>query len=156
MSEYLEFLLWSLFYVGSQQSQAIHQQIPIPVQIGPDGQLVSWGHEKTLSSAFATSWDSNRPAQLIRLARVLKFRLYQVEVLSRQRTTKALIRLCRCACWFAMLLFAYVKSRFSHDVAHIWAGKWQNQQNDEGHCEDPNPPGHPSSQVSLPCTLWVV
>lgn len=24
---------------GSQQSQAIHQQIPIPVQIGPDGQL---------------------------------------------------------------------------------------------------------------------
>ena len=30
---------------------------------------------ETLSSGFATSLDSNRPAQLMRLARVLKFRL---------------------------------------------------------------------------------
>ena len=38
-------------------------------------------------------------------------------ILSRQRTTKALIR---CAGWFAPLLFAYGIHRFSHDVAHEW------------------------------------
>ena len=37
---------------------------------------------------------------------------------SRQRTTKALIRLRGCAGWSAPLLFAYGKSRFCHDVAH--------------------------------------
>ena len=36
---------------------------------------------ENLSSGCATRWDSNRPAQLMRLARVLKFRLWQVEVL---------------------------------------------------------------------------
>ena len=35
----------------------------------------------SLSSALVTSYDSNRPAQLQKLARVLKFRLYQVEIL---------------------------------------------------------------------------
>ena len=30
-----------------------------------------------------------------------------------------LIRLCGCADWYALLLFAYGKNRFSHDVAHI-------------------------------------
>ena len=38
---------------------------------------------------------------------------------SRQRTTKRLIRLPGCAGWSAPLLFAYGKSRFSHDVAHL-------------------------------------
>ena len=41
-------------------------------------------------------------------------------ILSRQRTTKALIRLRGCAGWSAPLLFAYGIKRFSHDVAHIW------------------------------------
>ena len=39
-------------------------------------------------------------------------------VLSRQRTTKVLIRLRGCAGWYAPLLFAYGENRFSHDVAH--------------------------------------
>ena len=38
-------------------------------------------------------------------------------ILSRQRTTKALIRLHRCAGWSASLLFAY--GRISHDMAHF-------------------------------------
>ena len=40
-------------------------------------------------------------------------------ILSRQRTTKALIRLRGCAGWSAPLLFAYCINRFSHDVAHM-------------------------------------
>ena len=40
-------------------------------------------------------------------------------ILSRQRITKALIRLHKCAGWSAPLLFAYGKSRFCHDVARI-------------------------------------
>ena len=40
-------------------------------------------------------------------------------ILSRQRTTKVLIRLRECADWSAPLLFAYGINRFSHDVAHI-------------------------------------
>ena len=39
-------------------------------------------------------------------------------ILSRQRTTKALI----CAGWSAPLLFAYGKNRFSHDVTRIKGG----------------------------------
>ena len=38
-------------------------------------------------------------------------------LLSRQRTTKALIRLSRCAGWSVPLLFADGINRFSHDVA---------------------------------------
>ena len=41
-------------------------------------------------------------------------------VLSRQRITKALIRLRECAGWPVPLLFAYGKNRFSHDVAHLF------------------------------------
>ena len=40
-------------------------------------------------------------------------------ILSRQQTTKALIRLRCCADWSAPLLFAFGKNRFSHDVTHI-------------------------------------
>ena len=41
-------------------------------------------------------------------------------VLSRQRTTKALIRLRRCADWSAPLLFTYGINRFSHDVVQYY------------------------------------
>ena len=41
-------------------------------------------------------------------------------ILSRQRTTKALIRLRGCAGWSAPLLFAYGKNRFSHDVFQLF------------------------------------
>ena len=40
-------------------------------------------------------------------------------ILSRQRTTKVLIRMHGCAGCSAALLFAYGKNRFSHDVVHI-------------------------------------
>ena len=40
-------------------------------------------------------------------------------ILSRQRTTKVLIRLRKCAGWSAPLLFAHAKNRFSHDMAHM-------------------------------------
>ena len=54
-------------------------------------------------------------------------------ILSRQRTTKMLIRLCECAGWSASLLFAYGKNRFCHDAAQIkvylaeqaWCLAWQ-------------------------------
>ena len=39
--------------------------------------------------------------------------------LSRQRTTKVLIRLCWCAGWSAPLLFTYGINRFSNDMAHM-------------------------------------
>ena len=42
-----------------------------------------------------------------------------MSLLSRQRTTKALIRLRGCAGWSASLLFTYDKNRLSHDVAHF-------------------------------------
>ena len=40
-------------------------------------------------------------------------------ILSKKRITKALISLRGCAGWFAPLLFANLKDRFSHVVAHI-------------------------------------
>ena len=40
-------------------------------------------------------------------------------MLSKQRTTKALIRLLGCAGWSASLLFAYAFNRFWHDVAQL-------------------------------------
>ena len=40
-------------------------------------------------------------------------------ILSRQWTTKSLIRLRGCAGWSASLLFAYGINRFSHDKAHM-------------------------------------
>ena len=40
-------------------------------------------------------------------------------ILPRQRTTKVLIRLRGCTGWSAPLLFAYGKTRFSHDVAQL-------------------------------------
>ena len=73
-------------------------------------------HEKTCPRGFRPGKTLNRPAQLQSLARGLKTRGI---ILSRQRTTKALIRLCRCAGWSAPLLFAYGINRFSHDKAHI-------------------------------------
>ena len=40
-------------------------------------------------------------------------------ILSKQRKTKALIRLQGCAGWSAHLLFSYGINRFSHDVVHL-------------------------------------
>ena len=43
----------------------------------------------------------------------------KISLLSRQRTTKVLIRLRGCAGSSAPLLFTYDKNRFSHDVANF-------------------------------------
>ena len=55
----------------------------------------------------------------MRPARVLKCLAITIgcNIISRQRTTKALIRLCGCPGWSARLLFAYGINRFSRDVA---------------------------------------
>ena len=45
-------------------------------------------------------------------------------ILSRQWTTKALIRLRGCTGWSAPLLFAYGINRFSHDMAHLSVVIW--------------------------------
>ena len=60
------------------------------------------------------------PAQLQKLDRVeILDRASRGITLSRQRTTKVLIRLRGCAAWSAPLLFAYGINRFSHDMVHI-------------------------------------
>ena len=71
---------------------------------------------KKLSPGFATRVDSNRPAQPQKLGRGIETRGI---TLSRQPTTKALIRLRGCADSSAPLLVAYGINRFSHDVAHM-------------------------------------
>ena len=44
-------------------------------------QPIKWAPTReNLSSGFPTKWDSNQPAQLKRLARKLKFRLYQARI----------------------------------------------------------------------------
>ena len=57
---------------------------------------------------------------------------------SKQRTTKVLIRLYRSAGWSVPLLFAYGISRFFHDVAHMFS-------DDHRHC------GTVHSQTSETC-----
>ena len=69
---------------------------------------------ENLSSGLSTRWDSNRPAQLQKLARALKFRIWKLEAV--------------CAGWSAPLLFVYGKNRFSHDGAHI-SSRENNEQN---------------------------
>ena len=93
----------------------------IQLQISFDiiGETVIWATSReNLSSGFATRVDSNWPAQPQRLE------ISDIEtrgiILSRQWTTKVLIRLRRCAVWPASLLFAYCINMFSHDVAHIY------------------------------------
>ena len=74
-------------------------------------------HDKTCLWEFPTRPDTNRPAQPQKLARVLKFWLKNLEInviLSKQRTTKTLMRLCGCAGWSAPLMFAY-------DIRHIFS-----------------------------------
>ena len=81
----------------------------------------AWSREN-LSSGFPTRWDSNQPAQQLKLARDLKMWVKKLKVyyyLSRQQTTKVVIRLHGCTGWSMPLLFAYVKTSFSHDMAHI-------------------------------------
>ena len=86
----------------------------------PKGNLCEPHHEKTCLRESPTKQDTNWPAKLQRLSRILKFRLYKLKVsLSWQRTTKALIRLRGCTGRSAPLLFAY-------GIRHIfsWPGSF--------------------------------
>ena len=70
-------------------------------------------HEK-ICLLFATRYDSNQPATRHKLARVLKFQIYQVLYYlgsEQQRRWSD--------CGDAPLLFAYGTNRFSHEVAQI-------------------------------------
>ena len=76
---------------------------------------------------WASSEGSGETARMCRLAWTFAARIddkYQIRltqsILSRQRTTKVLIRLRGCAGWSAPLLFADGINRFSHDVIHIF------------------------------------
>ena len=89
-------------------------------------------HEKMCLRESQTRQDTNWPAQLQRPARILKFRIYNLEVPFRlcskqQRCWSD----CRCAGWSAPLLFAYgIRHIFSWPGSHrifsrrIWANSW--------------------------------
>ena len=65
-------------------------------------------HDKTCLREFPTRPDTNRPAQPQKLASLeILAKESRDIILSKQRTTKALIRLRGCAGWSAPLLFAY-------------------------------------------------
>ena len=72
-------------------------------------------HDKTYLRRFVTRLDSNRSAQLQRLASlgILEMKTIGI-ILSRQWITQMLIRLCRGTDWSASLLFAYGIIRFFH------------------------------------------
>ena len=65
-------------------------------------------NDKTLSARYSVCGQSSYKALTCKIS-----------LLSRQQTTKALIRLRECEGWSAPLLFKYDESRFSHDVAHF-------------------------------------
>ena len=70
---------------------------------------------------FPTWSNTNQAVQLQRMARSLKFRIYEVEGLyySCSEKTKALISFVVNAKLICVFVFAYAKSRFSHDAAHM-------------------------------------
>ena len=74
---------------------------------------------------FPTWSDTNQTVQLQKMARGLKFRIYEVEGLyypcSENKYREADLRLCFRIC--KMLVFAYVKCWFSHDAARIILNK---------------------------------
>ena len=74
---------------------------------------------------FPTWSDTNQTVQLQKMARGLKFRIFEVEGLyypcSENKGPDQLMRLCFRIC--KMLVFAYVKCWFSHDAAHIILNK---------------------------------
>ena len=76
---------------------------------------------ENVSSGFLTKWDSNQSPQLQKLARKLTNILLVSGInmiLSNKWMTKALIRLSRCAGWYALLLFANPEVRFSPIQGH--------------------------------------
>ena len=68
---------------------------------------------------FPTRSHAKQPAQLQRLAKKLKLVASLDMILSIEKITKALIRLCRCAGWSVPMLLANPKDRFSYVMAHV-------------------------------------
>ena len=80
-------------------------------------------HVKMCLWEFPTRPDTNRPAQPQKLAKSLEISAIESRdiILSKQRTTKALIRHCGCAGWFAPFLFAYDRRHiFSWPSSYIY------------------------------------
>ena len=82
---------------------------------------------RTVSGVGDQVWLKPSCSQRHKLARDLKFRIHngnkRCYTIKAANNTKVLIRLHGCAGRSAPLLFAYGINRFSHDMAHISAGK---------------------------------
>ena len=71
-------------------------------------------------SGFPTRSDTNRPVQLQRMARGLKFRIYEVEGLYYPSSeNKGADQLCSYSAADLHLCLRICKSRFSYDAAHV-------------------------------------
>ena len=77
--------------------------------------------KKKRSSGFPTGFDTNRAEQPQQMAMGLKFRVKVVDGLYYPyiAKTKALISCAVTAQLICVFVFAYAKSRFSHNVAHL-------------------------------------
>ena len=73
---------------------------------------------ENLSLGFLTGSDTNQAVQPQKMARGLKFRKKR-DCTIRVAKTKALISFAVTAKLICVFVFAYAKSRFSHDAAHI-------------------------------------
>ena len=72
------------------------------------------------TSGFPTRSDTNRAVQLQKMARGWTFRIKKVgDYIIYVVKTKALISFAVTAKLICLFVFAYAKSRFSHDEAHI-------------------------------------
>ena len=71
-----------------------------------------------LSSGFSTKYDTNLSVKPQKMARDLKFRFRKYVFLAYTKT-KALISFAVTAQLICVFVFAYAKSRFSHDRAHM-------------------------------------
>ena len=80
---------------------------------------IKWASSReNLSSGFSTKVDSNRPAQLQKLGRGLKFRVQKLEVLYYLGgENKGVIRLCGCAGWVCAFVV-----RIWHKQVFSWCG----------------------------------
>ena len=118
LSSATHFICFSLKIERINEECGLHRLFLTPTTIAyNDEQLKPYEprHDKMRLREFRTRPDTNWPAQPQKLATVFKILAIESSdiMLSKQRTTKALIRLCGCAGWSASLLFAY-------DIRHIF------------------------------------
>ena len=86
----------------------LEPHFPLP-RVGLHSNITEPRHEKTYLQGL-------RPVKTLEILAIASRDI----ILSKQQTIKALIRMRGCTGWSTHLLFAYGKSRFSHDVAHFW------------------------------------